>query len=489
MSVLAAAMLLGGCAVGPDFEMRAPDAPADWSSWQSGDASLRDPVLRGNQAPVPARWWTRFGDPVLDALEARALSANPDLKTAALRFVQSRTQRGTVAAQGGPRIGANAAATRQRQSENGAETRLIDAIAPTKRDELVQALSEPFNLYQAGFDASWEIDLWGRVRRSIEAADADVASAGAALDGVRLAVAAEVARNYFELRGVQRQLRLTRADLAAGTDSLGLVQARVDGGVASDLDATRQRAALAESRARLPLLVAQEAQMLGQLSLLLGERPGALQVEVSGGADAPGLPHALPDFGLGLPSEVARRRPDIVQAESKLHSATAAIGVAVADFYPRITLNGSFGYESAAADRFSDWGSRRWAVGPSLDIPIFDMGRRRHVVTLRRLQAQEAAVAYQQTVLKAWHEIDTALAGYTAQRQRDEQLAARERHSRDASQLARVRYERGLTSFLEDLDAQRTLLAAQREQADSETQMAVQLVAIFKALGAPTVEP
>ena len=343
-------------------------------------------------------------------------------------------------------------------------------------------LSEPHNLYQAGFDASWEIDLWGRVRRAIEAADASVDAAAALQRQVQLSVQAELARHYFELRAVQRQLRIAQADAAAAAESLELVQARADGGLTTDLDAKRQRAQLADLRARLPQLQQQEAQALNQITLLAGEAPGALNAELADAGNAPAA-SALPDLALGLPSELAQRRPDILAAQAQLHAATAQIGVAVADLYPRITLGANFGLESVGSERFGDWGSRQWRIGPSISLPIFDQGRRRATITLRELQQQEAAVAYQQTVLRAWHEIDAALTAYTAEQQRQAQLAEREHSGRDALLLAQVRYRNGLTDFGVELDAQRTLLQAQREYADSSSQLAVRLVAIYKALG------
>ena len=200
ISMVVLAILLAGCAVGPAFKKPTSDAPAGWSSWQSGDASLHDPDLRENQTPLPDRWWETFHDTTLNALESRARSRNTDLQTAALHFAQSRVQRQTFAAQRGPQVDATGSAKRIRESEHDASGRLIGAVAPTERDRLVQLLSVPYNLFQAGFDASWELDLWGRVRRSVEAADADVVASGAALDGVRIAVAAEVARNLRSTR-------------------------------------------------------------------------------------------------------------------------------------------------------------------------------------------------------------------------------------------------------------------------------------------------
>jgi NodT family efflux transporter outer membrane factor (OMF) lipoprotein len=485
-SVVALTMLLAGCAVGPEFTPPVAAAPAGWSAWHSGNASLRVPELEGSQASASEHWWTCFNDATLNLLQQKAQAASPDLQSAALRFAQSRVQRQTTAAQRGPQIAFGAAASRQRQSETGAATRVAEVLAPASRSDLVQLLSEPYSLYQGGFDASWEIDLWGRVRRVLEAADADVAAANAALDGVRLGIAAEVARNYFELRGLQQQLRLARSDLAASEEHLELMQARVAGGMASELEASRQRSQLAELRSRLPSLLEQEAAALSRLSLLLGQRPGSLQAVLAADADREAeafAARALPELMLGVPSELARRRPDIRQAEARLHSITASIGVAVADLYPRITLGGNFGFESTASGTLGDWGSRRWSIGPSLDLPIFDMGRRRSVVALRQLQQQEAAIAYQQTVLRSWHEIDTALSSYRAQYQRRQQLEQRERESRDTLQLAQARSRKGLSSMLDELEARRAMLAAQRDAADSHAQLAIRLVAVFKALG------
>ena len=476
--------LLGGCAVGPDFKSPQAQAPADWSSLRAGDASLHEAVPQGSTATPSAEWWKRFGDPVLDGLEADAAAANPDLQTAALRFAESRAQRQTTAAQRGPQVDMTASVQRQRPSENGATSRTIDVLAPAdRRDALVKLLSQPYNIYQGGFDASWEPDFWGRVRRSVEAADAQVLASGALFDGVRLDVAADVARCYFELRGTQRQIALTRADLDAAQDHFTLMKARADGGMASDLDTTQQQALLADLRARLPVLLAQEANSYDQLSVLIGQTPGSLQGRLAPPAAESDSKPVLPSLALGIPSDVVRRRPDIRQAEAQLHQATANVGVAIADLYPRITLGGSFAFESLQSGDFGDWGSRHWSVGPSLDLPIFDMGRRRSVVTLRKLQQQEAAVAWQKSVLQAWSDIDTALNAYSAERQRNAQLAERERLSRDAYSLADVRYRNGRTTFIDALDAQRTLLAAQRDRADSDAQLAIRLVAIYKAIG------
>ena len=468
---------LAGCAaVGPDFQPPPVALPPDWSAWHGG--ALPDPALRGQTGNAAAL----FDEPLLGALQARALAANQDLQTAALRFAQSRAQRRAAAAQGGPQLNANAAVARQRQSESGAATRLIDVIAPANRDALVAALSDPFNVYQAAFDASWELDLWGRVRRSIEAADAGVAAAAASLRLVQLSVASEVARNYVELRATQRQMRLAQADLAVAAESLELQRARSDGGLDNDLGLARQQSQVAELRSRLPALLEQEAQAQNQLTLLTGAPPGALQGELAGHGD-PDDAAALPDLALGMPSDAVARRPDIRAALARLHAATAGIGIATAELYPRFTLGASVGLESVSASQFGNWGSRAWSVGPSLSLPLFEQGRRRATVELRELEQQEAAVAFQQTVLKAWHEIDSALTGYTAERQRLQQLAAKENSSRAAWTLAQMRYAGGLTDLVPVLEARRALLQAQRDYAQSSSALAIRLISIYKALG------
>ena len=478
-SVLALTLALAGCAVGPDFVRPTPAAPDDWTSWRSAHASLRTPV--GTEKPWPSPWWQTFNDPVLDGLVQRALASSPDLQTAALHFAQARVQRSTTAAQRGPEVGVSAGANRQRQSEYGAGTRIIDAIG-SDRAGLVNILSEPFTLYQAGFDASWELDLWGRVRRSIEAADADVNQQSALLDLARLTLASDVARNYFELRTTQRQIRLAREDIAALEERLGILEARVRGGVIDHLNLEQQRAELAAIKAQLPGLLAQEGVSANQIALLLGERPGALRDTLAAPAADDGKA-ALPDLALGMPSEVAQERPDIRAAEARLHRATARIGVARADLYPSIRLGARFGYESYLSGEFSDWGSRTWSVGPSLNLPLFDGSRRKSVVQLRELEQQEAAVSYQQTVRKAWQEIDDALSAYTAEQQQAQQLEVRVRSARDAYQLAQARYEGGTVDFIAVLDSQRSYLQARRDLTANQGRLAARFITVNKVLG------
>ena len=466
-----AALMLSACAVGPDF--KAPDnaMPEQWRT-ATGQVTSND---------VDIEWWKQFNDPALTDLVRRALESNADVRIAALRVGESRAQ---LRAAGGarlPSVKASASYSRERQSENGVSTRVIDLIAPAaQRDQIVSVLSEPFDVNQVGFDAAWELDLWGRVRRSLESADAALQVSGEDLHDAQLSLVAEVVRTYLELRGVQDQLRIANRDVELSTDLVELTTYRVRGGMVDELDLATQRTRLSDTRASVPVLRQRETQIRSALGLLLNVEPGALDASLANPSGTFSLPSTVAG---GVPSEVARRRPDIRRAEGRLHAATAEIGVAVADLYPRITLTGNFVQQSLRASDLTEWGSRQWSIGPSISVPIFDGARRHSVVEIRKLQQQEAVVNYQRTVLQAWHEIENALSAYTAEQQRNQELDAALAASRDAYDIAHVRYSHGLVNYLVELDAHRTLLQVERAHAESTTQVGTRLVGIYKALG------
>lgn len=473
--------LVGCMTVGPDFQRPTMLAPTRMSDWHGGSPALAAPKP-GSDEQVDADRWSAFKDPELKRLQVLALQANQDLQTATLRFAQARVQETTVAAQHGLQATARGSVTRQRQSEVGASTRLIDALGQGNREALIGVLSSPFTMYQAGFDASWELDLWGRVRRSVESAAAGTETAAASLRQAQLSVVAEVSRAYFRLRSSQQQWQLAQLELAAAEDIESLLRSQFQGGLADESASIRQATQTADLRARLPALLEVQARLLSQITLLCGQRPGALQSELS--PPTPGSePTMLPDLALGLPSEFAHRRPDIAAAEARLHAATANVGVAMAELYPQITLGASFGGESVGVGKFGEWGSRQWSIGPNLSLPIFDQGRRKATVTLRELQQQEAAVAYQQTVLQAWHEVDAAITSYVAESQRRANLKEEVRHGANALALTKVRCAKGLTDYLPQLDAERTHLQAQRALAESTGLLSADLVGVYKSLG------
>lgn len=473
--LLTSTAMATACSVGPEFSRPEIATPTRWQAAQTEDV-MGQPAAQD----IDRQWWMSFNDATLNALVQRALSANFDVRLAAIRVAQSRAQRKGVAGDRWPTINASVSYQRERLSEFGTGTRLIDAIgAPGNRDAVIDALSEGHDVYQAGFDAAWELDLWGRVRHAIESADASVTASVEELHAAQLSLLAEVTRGYLELRGIQEQARIADSDIQAGEELLQLTEDRAAGGLVTQLDVAGQRAHLADARARVPQLRQRETQAINGLALLLGEQPGALRDLL---ATVQPLPTIPTNVGLGIPAEVARRRPDIRRAEARLRAATADTGIAVADLYPRITLTGNFAFQALQAGDLTEWGARQWTVGPSLYLPVFN-GRRHAVVELRKLQQQEAAVAYQRTVLQAWHEIDNALSAYIAEQQRNQELAAGVAAGKDAYQLASLRYRHGLTNFLVALDAERTLLQAERAYSDSNTLIATQLVALYKALG------
>lgn len=481
LSILAST--LAGCTVGPNYVAPRMQAPADFTSWRSGETALRVPASGDN--PLVPEWWHGFGDPVLDELERRATAANLDLQTAALHFAQARVERSSAAAQGVPQLDGRGTAVHQRQSEYGASTRLFDAIsgsgAGLSRDQLAKLLAEPYELYQGGFDASWEIDLWGKVRRSIEAAQANVAEQADLLGQARLSLSSDLARDYFDMRATQADIRIMREDIGVLRDRISLITERTRGGITSDFDLERQRGDLLAAEAQLPALLAREASQANQIALLLGQRPGALGDLLKPRSDD--RIATLPDLALGLPSEIALRRPDIRAAEARLHAATARIGVAEADLYPSIRLSGSFDLESYRASTLFDWASRSYSIGPTIDLPLFDGGRRKGAVRLRQLEQKEAAVAYQQTVLRAWQEIDDALNAYSAELQQNKALVARRESARQALDLATARYGGGMITWLDVLDTQRAWLQASRDVAESNMRLGSRYVAVNKAIG------
>jgi NodT family efflux transporter outer membrane factor (OMF) lipoprotein len=481
-TTVAAILAATGCAaVGPDFHTPLSESPARWSDWHGGETELALPDS-GSQAPLPADVWGAFHDPELKHLIERARAANPDLKLAMLRFAEARVQESTVAAQRGIQVNATADASRRRDSEYGANTRIVDFIGGTNTAPILSALGEPYSLYRAGFDASWELDFWGRLRRSEEVARANTDEQAASLRQYQLSVAADVARNYFSMRSTQHQLQLLQNELQFAEDEVRLLTAQQAGGLIDESAVIRERQQVADLRSLVPELQSQQAQATNQITQLLGAKPGDLNAELALSVSADPDP-ALPDLKAGVPSEFARRRPDIAAAEARLHGATASTGVAVADLYPRITLGASFGLESVGTAKLSAWGARDWSVGPSISLPVFDHGRRTSTITLRKLEQQEAAVAYQQTVLKAWHEVDDAMSAYLAEVQHCAQLTEKVRRSEEEADLAKARVENGTTSDLPNLDAQSARSRIQRDLAQSSAQRNVALVALYKALG------
>jgi NodT family efflux transporter outer membrane factor (OMF) lipoprotein len=483
---LVATTALTSCTVGPDFARPAPGTPASWFSGPK--EAVKPPPSIPVEAPVDVNWWTLFHDPVLTGLEQRVAAENLDVKVAGVRLTESRAQLGVAQSSLFPTIGGNASYVRQLASNNGVFA-LIPSAAGASGANGASGNStgavkgtglQPFNLYQAGFDASWEVDLWGGVKRSVESATATAEAANETERSVLLSSLAEVARDYIQLRGVQTELQIARDNIKTARQSLSLTQERAAGGVTTDLDVANASAQLSSTLAQIPSLEQQEAALINALSLLLGQPPNALRDELATAKPVPPVPPRVP---VGIPSELARRRPDIRAAEAQLHAATADIGVAEANFYPSLNLTGSIGLQSLQLSSLFNLNSKQYSMGPGLTIPIFQGGQLRATLHLREAQQQEAALNFQKTVLQAFHDVDNALTAYQAEQARRNELIQAVTQNQRALSLAQSRYQQGVADFLSVLDAERSLLAAQLQLADSTTTVSSNLVALYKALG------
>jgi len=468
----AMAITLAGCAVGPDFVQ--PDAALPQESFY-GDKGQPASLSLG-PAPTDPMWWKVFRDPVLTSLEQRVAAANLDVQTATLRLAESRFQRGVTASAQLPTINGDGKYTRELYSQNGIISLLSGLAGPSAGNITPGAINE----YNVGFDASWELDIWGKVRRQVEAADAQVDQAADQRRDVMVSSLAEVARNYVQLRGIQTQIRIATDNLKVDREILQLAQERQQRGLQNGLDVENAAAQVEAVRAQIPQLQQQETQYINALSLLLDQPPGALQAELGSRSLLRIGPPRIP---LGIPSELARRRPDIRSAEDQLHAATASIGVAVGDFYPSVKLNGTVGLDALNSKDLFKASSLQYNAGPSVSLPIFAAGRLRNTLQLREVQQQEAAVTYRKTVLQAWHDVVNALVAHRLEMTRRARLQAQAEHSRIALDLARSRYRDGVADFLAVLDAERSLLQAQQQQAASTTNVSLDLIQLFKALG------
>lgn len=458
--LLSALISLGACTVGPDFQKPDAQLPQGWQESLTPGTTL--------QGKVDTEWWQQLGDPQLTRLIERAAGANFDVRTASNRLVQSRLLLQVTGSEQLPGISARSAYNRARNSAAGVQ------------DESGLEGRAPFELWSAAIDASWEVDLWGHVRRSVEAADAVVELSKSQRDGVLLSIAAETATDYIRLRGVQAKIAVARQNLEIAKQSSQLTKTRFENGVTTNLDTSNSAAQVATIEAVLPVLNAQQNRLINALSYLLGEAPRALHAEL---IVAKAIPNPAPDVPIGLPSELAQRRPDIQQSEAMLHRATAAIGVAKADFYPRISLGASMGFQAMGGTDLGSWSSKNWSYGPSLYLPIFQGGRLTGTLELRKRQQQEAALNYQRVVLGAWHEVDNAMTDYAAEKEHHSALEEAVLQNNIALSTARDRYAQGAVDFINVLGVQRSLLATESDLVDSATEAALDRVRLYRALG------
>lgn len=448
---LALVICLSACAaVGPDYSPPPAPAPEAWRT------PLQNGLQGGAADPKLADWWRVFQDPLLAELVDRAAGANLDAAQARARVQEARARRGLQEADRYPTVDGSGAASRS--GSGSRETRL----------------------YSVGFDAGWEIDIFGGVRRGIEAAEGDLAAAEAGLADVMVTLAAEIGRNYMEARTLQRRLQVARANLAVQEETYALTRMRAETGLGDALAVQQARANLEATRSQVPLLEDNLAASFNRLAVLVGETPGALDERLAGVRPVPAPPPAVT---VDIPAETLRRRPDVRLAERRLAAQTARIGVAEADLYPRLRLAGSLGLSAANTNDLADWASRAWSLGPSLSWRIFDAGAVRQNIRVQTAVQAQSLAAYETAVLGALEEAENALSAYVQEQVRCLHLAEAAAAAAEAELLARRKYEAGLADFSNVLDAQRTLLSYQDQLAAGRGAVVANLIALYKALG------
>lgn len=466
---LAALLFLGvwGCAVGPDYHPPKTEVPSLWDGQSVVTAAQ---VSKTTPDPVTlVEWWQAFHDPTLSSLVEMAIRANLDLRQAEARIRQARAARGVAGAPLWPQVEASAIYQKS-QSSGEAGAGKGPATAGGIRE-----------LFQVGLDASWELDLFGGTRRGIEAATADLRAAVEDRRAVLVALAGDVGTNYLNLRGFQQQLAIAQKNLEVQKKTAEITRRRFEAGFVSRLDVANAEAQVATTESQIPLLESSIRAAIYSLGVLLGREPATLARELS--VESP-LPPTPPEIPVGLPSELLRRRPDIRRAEAQVHAATARIGVATADLFPRFFLTGSLGLASSDLNRLGNLStSRFWSFGPSITWPLFAGGRIRANIEVQNALQEQALLAYQKTVLNALREVETALVAYAKEQEHHKSLAAAVAHNRQAVDLAMKLYVAGKTDFLNVLNAQRSLFATEDALTQSTRTLGTNLIALYKALG------
>jgi NodT family efflux transporter outer membrane factor (OMF) lipoprotein len=457
-------LLLAGCTVGPDYaepQMAVP--PAYLEAQSAGEAQLD-------------RWWQSFGDAELTALIDQALTQNLDIEMATARIREARAQERFAGAGASPQVAAETSVTRQRISENAIP---IPPGSGGGGGAGFALPGETFTTWRVGFDASWEIDLFGRNRREREAAAARTGSAIWNRRDAEVSVAAEVASAYFRLRTVQARIANAKDELARQQRFERLVEARSRGGLVTGQDLEQQRSERATAAAEIPALEAEAKAEIHALGILTGQTPDSLAGQLTASQPLPPSP-LVPT---GLPSDLLRRRPDIRAAERELAAATADIGIAVADLYPRFSLTAAPAMVSTALGSLLEWGSRSFAVGAALDWPIFDGGRRKANVEVRNARQEQAMIAYRKAVLTGLGDVEDSLGNVAGRRQRLADLEEAFVTATRAEEIARTRYRGGLVTLTDVLQAQARRLALEEQLIETKGALARDTVALVKALG------
>ncbi len=459
LSLLAMAIvfILSGCAaVGPNYKGVKPSCPQKWYTRLDGGLSALEP-----SPDTLAHWWTTLNDPTLTKLEENAVKGNLDLRVALLRIREARALRAIKSAALFPGIDANGSVTRQRNGE------------PI-------VMRRESSLFNARLDAGWELDIFGGKRRAVEAAQAGLEAAQEDLHDVLVSLLAEVALNYVKVRTYQARLSVTRADIKAQEGIYRLNRSRYHAGIINELPMRQSLYNLEHTRSLIPSLEADLEKAKNRLAILLGQRPGTLDPLLGSSRPIPVPPLTI---AVGIPAEALRHRPDIRRAERDLAAATARVGMATAELYPKFHLAGTIGLESISSGDFFKWPSRIWGIGPSVSWKIFHAGALRAGIKVQSVRQEQALVRYETAVLKAQEEVEDALVSYARQQRRRDSLKAAAVAARRAYELALDEYQAGLVDFTNVLDAQQALQSLRDELVQSEGGLATDVIRLYKALG------
>lgn len=454
--LLSSVLMIAGCAVGPDYRPPKTTSPETWRGGLAGGLSHGQVDLE-----ALAKWWTTLNDPILSHLVEKALSGNLGVKEASAKIREARARRGIAMAGLFPTLDATGSAKRSKTSEQIGSGRRVD-------------------LYEAGFDAAWELDLFGGARRSVEAAEADVQATQEAYYDVMVSLTAEVALNYLDVRSFQARLKVALSNLIAQEETWNITKWRHQAGLTTGLDVDQATYNLEATRSEIPSLKIGLEQAKNRLAVLLGEQPGDINPELDESGD---IPVAGLEIAVGVPADVLRRRPDVRKAERELAAQTARIGIAKADLYPKLTLTGSIGLESLSTQNFLDAQSRFYSAGPGISWPIFRAGAILENVEAQSALQEQKMIQYKASVLNALEEAENAMIAYSKEQERRNSLWQAVQSARAAAGLSQDQYSSGLIDFQLVLEAQRSLLSFEDQLAQSSRNVTANLIALYKSLG------
>ena len=468
---IASLLLLGGCVVGPNYKRPLVSVPQEWTVAAARGTSKNEPQTDA--------WWTSFRDTELDSLVTRAIGQNLDLKLALERVAESRAARGVARSAEFPSLDSGVSATRLR---GGFNEGVIRAVPSSPASGARSSLLSPFetSVYEADLSASWELDVFGGIRRGVQAATADVAAAEEDRRDVLVVLLGDIGQAYTQLRGFQQRLEIANQNIQTQQDTMDLTSARAKAGLATEFDVSRAAAQLESTKAVVPSLVSGIDSAVHRLGVLLGEEPGALREELV--QTAP-IPTGGPEVEVGLPTDLLERRPDIRRAEAQIAGATARVGQAKADYFPRFVLTGSAGRQATQLHDLTLGLGNFFSAGPGISLPVFTAGRIRSNVAVQSSREREAAITYRSTILKALEEVENALVSYSQAQERRDRLTESVKQSQLAVELANDQYRAGLADFLSVLDAQREVYANEDQLVQSQAAVTSDLIALYRALG------